>query len=130
MSRKSARDRFKGSDLDTNQKQLTENDKRLYYTPTAEGELLQLTMINQNVVIDNAYGMTVALPSVAEVKNLSFTITVLQTGNAVTLTDYPNDSYNDSVDWGGDYTLDAEDDSITLMSTGSSWTVTNDAIAE
>ena len=121
------RDKHKGSDLDTNNKQLTDNDKKLYLT--TDGTAYQLNIRNQTVVINNAVATVVALPSVAWAKNLTFTISVENDGNAITLTTYPNDTYDDSESWGGDYTLDAEDDSITLKSTGSAWSVVSNDIS-
>jgi len=123
-----ARERFKGSDLDTNQKLLTENDKRFYYTPTST-DAVQLTILQQTVEIDNDYAFVLNLPSVAEAKNITFVISVKQTGNAVTLTDFKTSGFSDSVDWGGDYTLDTADDSITLRSDGRSWSVVSNDIA-
>lgn len=121
------KDKHKGSELDTNQKQLTENDKRLYLT--TDGTAYQLSILNQTVVIDNQVATVVAMPPVSEAKNLTFTISVENDGNAITLTDYPDDTFSDSNSWGGDYTLDAEDDAITLKSTGQAWTVVSNDIS-
>ena len=131
------RDKHKGSDLDTNQKLLSDNDKRYYYTTTASGGTLELNTRNQTVVITNDHTLTVVLPPVAECgpdptkrsHPTSFTISIASSTAAVTLTDYPNTSYNDSTSWGGDYTLAAEGDSIELQSTGSSWSVVSNDIA-
>jgi len=124
------RDKHKGSDLDTNQKLLTENDKRLY--AEADGTFIQLSIINQIVVIDNQAETIVALPPIKEADGKTFIISVKNTGNAITLTDYPNTSFSDSDNWGGDYTLDTADDSITLKAvctkTGGSWTVVSNDI--
>ncbi len=120
--------RYPKSKLDTNQKQLTENDKRLYYTAST-GSPLFLLVHNQNVIITNDAMCTVVLPSVAKAKNLSFTVKVVNDGNAVTLTDAFSGNFSDSVDWGGDYTLDAAGDYITLKSNGKSWTVVDNGIS-
>jgi len=132
MSRRygNPRDRHKRSDRDTNQKQLTTKDKYLFYEPTVEGEVLYITTRQQNVSITNTYAMTVVLPSVAEARTKKFVISVTATGPAVTLTDSPSVSYSDSENWGGDYTLDAANDSITLKSgNGRSWTVVSNDIS-
>ena len=121
------RERHKGSNLDTNQKQLTTNAKVLYYTAN-DDTTVQLAMYQQIVIVTNSNAFVLSLPSVAEAKGISYTISVTETGQAVTLTDSPNDSYSDSIDWPGDYTLDAEGDSIELRSDGRSWTVVSNDI--
>jgi len=121
------RKKHKGSELDTNQKQLTDNDKRYY--PVSDGDAVQLTIVQQIVVIDNVVASTFVLPSVAEVKGLSYDISILNDTIAITLTDHPSDGFNDSVSWGGDYTLDTASDRIVLKSNGTSWSVTTNAIA-
>ena len=89
------RKKHKGSELDTNQKQLTDNDKRYY--PVSDGDDVQLTIVQQIVVIDNVVASTFVLPSVAEVKGLSYDISILNDTIAITLTDHPSDAFNDSV---------------------------------
>jgi len=121
------RKKHKGSELDTNQKQLTDNDKRYY--PVSDGDDVQLTIVQQIVVIDNVVASTFVLPSVAEVKGLSYDISILNDTIAITLTDHPSDAFNDSTSWGGDYTLDTASDRIVLKSNGTSWSVTTNAIA-
>lgn len=121
--------RYPGSDMDTHQKMLLETDKRLHYEPSETDEVLQLHVVQQDVRITNSTTMVVALPPVREARSLSYTIKALNTGNAVTLTDYPNASFSDSTSWGGPYTLNTADDNITLRSTGSSWTVVRNNIA-
>ena len=121
------RKKHKGSELDTNQKQLTDNDKRYY--PVSDGDAVQLTIVQQIVVIDNVVASTFVLPSVAEVKGLSYDISILNDTIAITLTDHPSDGFNDSVSWGGDYTLDTASDRSVLKSNGTSWSVTTNAIA-
>ena len=123
------RDRLKGSDLDTNQKQLTMNDKRLQYT-ASDDTTVQLETYQQIVTITNDAAFTLVLPSVAEATGKTFEISVKSTGQDVTLTDSPNESFSDSVSWGGDYTLNTADDSITLRSDGRSWIVVSNDIAE
>ena len=121
------RKKHKGSELDTNQKQLTDNDKRYY--PVSDGDDVQLTIVQQIVVIDNVVASTFVLPSVAEVKGLSYDISILNDTIAITLTDHPSDAFNDSTSWGCDYTLDTASDRIVLKSNGTSWSVTTNAIA-
>ena len=121
------RKKHKGSELDTNQKQLTDNDKRYY--PVSDGDAVQLTIVQQIVVIDNVVASTFVLPSIAEVKGLSYDISILNDTIAITLTDHPSDGFNDSVSWGGPYTLSTASDRIVLKSNGTSWSVTTNAIA-
>ena len=120
--------RHKGSELDTNQKLLTDQGKILHYTPV-DGSPLQLTVINQVVVIDNCFGFTVNLPSVAEAAGLTFAVSVLRSGNAVVLTDFVTSGFSDSIDWGGDYILDEAGDSISLRSQDGSWIVVSNNIS-
>lgn len=120
-----ARDRQKGSDRDTDNKTLTDQEKTLF----TDDNTLFLNMRNQTVIIDNKDSGYVVLPSVSECKSLTFDIKVKNTGNAIVLTDYPNGSYSDSVSWGGDYILDTADDEISLRSDGKSWTVVENSIA-
>ena len=122
------RDRLKGSDLDTNQKQLTMNDKRLQYT-ASDDTTVQLETYQQIVTITNDAAFTLVLPSVAEATGKKFEISVKSTGQDVTLTDSPNESFSDSVSWGGDYILNTADESITLRSDGRSWIVVSNDIA-
>ena len=122
-----ARKRHKGSDLNTNQKLLTHTDNDFYYTAN-DGTAVQLSIIQQDVVITNNAAFTLSLPSVSEARGKKYTISVVNDGNAVTLTDYPNGDYHDSVDWGGDYTLDTAGDSIALQSDGQSWNVVSNDI--
>jgi hypothetical protein len=112
------------SKADSEQDLLTDNDKIYRYTST-DGSTVKLTITQQNVYITNGYAFTLLLPSVSEARNLSYTITVSDTGAAVTLTD----RNGDSTSWGGDYTLDTAGDNITLQSNGSSWTVVTNNIA-
>lgn len=59
---------------------------------------------------------TVTLPSVAEARGKVFFIHATRSANALTLT-HAGDSRN----WGGDYTLDADNDGIALLSDGRKW---------
>lgn len=122
------RKKHKGSELDTNQKLLTEVDKTFYYTADTD-DVLYLSPTQQIVYITNNTAFTVVLPSISDAKNITYTIHVYNDSNAVTLTDYPNVSYSDSSSWGGNYTLDAADDYITLRSDGLSWTVVTNGIS-
>jgi len=68
------------------------------------------------------YSLT--LPAVAEAAGITFTVTVIRSAQALTLQDQ-----DDSEDFGGDYTLDADEDSITLRSDGRRWVEVENAIA-
>ena len=90
-----------------------------------------LAVYEQKVKCDTTdAAFTLVLPPVAQAKGRQYSI-FLDAGetNAVTLTDYPNATYNDSQDWAGDFTLDAADDFIVLESDGEIWTVVENRIA-
>jgi len=108
----------------------------LYYTDatTDTEQVIQLEAYQTNVFITlsdgtNTATATLILPPVADAKGKTYSIIVLDAAGGVTLTDYPNASYNDSVNWDGDYTLDANNDKITLFCDGRRWTVVENAIA-
>jgi hypothetical protein len=110
------------SELNTNNKLVPDRAKN-YFLNTTSTDTVQLTRLQQVVKITNNHALTMRMPSVSEVKGISYTISVDTNGNAITLTDKRSDSSS----WGGDYTLDAADDSITLRSNGQSWIeVSND----
>ncbi len=67
---------------------------------------------------------TATLPSVKEADGLEFTVRTPTVGNALTLQDR-----NDSIDWQGDFTLDAADDLITLKAVNGQWVVVENRIA-
>jgi len=103
-------------------------DRTLFYTPE-EAESKQLTVRDQIVRCTNDYAVTMSLPPVAEAAGLTFTISVTSATAAVTLTDFGGSSYNDSVNWEGNFTLDAAEDTITLESDGRTWHVLEEEIA-
>jgi len=102
---------------------LTAADKTYFYT-AATTDAVQLTTRQQIVRIANAHAFTLSLPSVAEAKGLTFVISVNSATAAVTLADL-----GDSVNWEGDYTLDAAEDRIALKSDGREWIEIENAIA-
>jgi len=107
---------------------LTQADRTLFYTPQ-EAESKQLTVRDQVVRITNSYAVTLSLPPVAEAQGLTFTISVTSADAAVTLTDFGGTSFHDSINWEGDYTLDAAEDTIALYSDGRTWHVLDNQIA-
>lgn len=111
-----------------NSETMTGADRTLFYTPE-EAEDKQLTVRDQDVRISNDYAVTLILPSVAEAKGLRFHISVDSATAAVTLTDFGGSSYNDSINWEGDFTLDAAEDTITLESDGRTWHIVEEEIA-
>jgi len=123
-----ARDRHKGSKITKNRDQLTTNEKTLYYTANDDTPV-QLTILQRIVTIVNSNAFVLSLPPVSEARYLEFIITVTTSDATMTLTDFPNESYNDSSSWPGDFSLAAADDSITLRSDGQSWTVVSNDIA-
>jgi len=107
---------------------LTLSDRHYFYT-AADTTAVQLTVLQQIVRIANAYAFTLSLPSVAEAAGLTFTISVSTATAAVTVTDFGGTSYNDSINWEGDFTLDTAEDTITLHSDGRTWHVLEEEIA-
>lgn len=101
-----------------NSELLTLADRTLFHT-TVESTDHQLTVRDQVVRISNTYAISVYLPSVAEAAGLTFTISVDSATAAITLQDF---GYGDSLNWDGDYTLDAAEDSVCLYSDGRKWT--------
>lgn len=75
--------------------------------------------------LDADDAVTLTLPDVTEAKDKIYSIYAnITTGGALTLQD--ND---ESLDWGGDYTLDADTDAICLYSDGLKWWVLESLIA-
>jgi len=107
---------------------LTYPEKVLHYTPTGAGTK-QLTVKDRVVRITNSYATTLVLPPVSEAAGLTFDISVTSATAAVTLTDFGGASFNDSINWEGDYTLDAAEDRICLRSNGREWIVIDNQIA-
>ncbi len=107
---------------------LTLADKTYFYTPE-DTSPVQLTTKQRVVRIHNVKQFTLSLPSVAEAAGLTFTISVDSNTAAVTLTDFGGTSYHDSVNWEGDFTLDAAEDRIVLKSDGREWIVVENQIA-
>ena len=115
-------------ELRQNMETASPSDKHYFYT-AADTTAVGLTILQQVVRIGNAFAFTLSLPSVAEAAGLTFTISVDSATAAVTLTDFGGASYNDSINWEGDYTLDAAEDRIVIHSNGREWTVLENQIA-
>jgi len=99
-----------------------------YVFPTANADY-QITIRDRVVraTISGANTPTFTLPPVAEAVGLTITVSVDRADTAaLTLEDYGS---VDSFDWGGDYTLDADEDRITLYSDGRTWVVVDNQIA-
>lgn len=111
------------------------NDTLYYNDATTDtGQIIALEPYQVNVFINLSDGTNTAsgfviLPPVADAKGKTYSIHYLGSTTGVVLTDYPSTSYNDSVDFDGDYTLDADNDKITLSSDGRRWTVIENAIS-
>lgn len=98
----------------------TPNDKIYFYTPTTTATV-QLTVLQQKVIIDPAFAFTLTLPPVAEAKGLTFRITVISNTAAVTVSNYGYSTTGDSYGW-SDITLNASGENVTLYSDGHVWT--------
>lgn len=89
----------------------------------------ELSITDRTVVVGAlSANITLTLPPVGEAIGKVFSVHTPTAGTdtqAVTLEDH----YNDSVDWNGDFTLDADDDRILLYSDGRAWHVLNNQIA-
>lgn len=107
---------------------LTLADRTLFHT-TVSSTNLQLTVRDQVVRISNTYAIEVMLPSVLEAAGITISVSVDSATAAITLTDFGGSSFNDSVEWEGDFTLDAADDKVTLRSDGLTWQVLEEEIA-
>lgn len=98
--------------------------KRIDITATKE-----LAVHEQIVVVGTTTGnITITLPAVGEAIGKLFSIhapTIGTDTNTITL----EDKNNDSIDWGGDYTLAADNDRILLFSDGRVWWVLDNQIA-
>jgi len=108
---------------------LSESDKMLFYTPEADDDTRQLEVHEQVVRISNEHTLLLSLPSVAEAAGLEYSISVDSDTAAVTLTDFGAATVHDSINWEGNYTLDAEEDRIVLKSDGREWIVVENQIA-
>lgn len=88
-----------------------------------------LSVYEQIVVVGTTTGnITVTLPPVHKAVGKIYTVhtpTIGTDTNTCTL----EDDNNDSVDWNGDYTLDADNDRISLFSDGRCWWVIDNQIA-
>lgn len=98
----------------------TPHDKTYFYTALTTAAV-QMTVMNRVMRITNDFAFTLSLPSVAEAAGLTFSISTVNATAAVTLTDFGGSSYNDSINWEGDFTLDAAEDTISLYSDGRTW---------
>lgn len=78
------------------------------------------------VTLADGQDITVTLPSVTEARGRMYSVHLLTRGDdeVVTLADQ-----DDSLDWGGDYTIDAASDSILLYSDGFRWFVLDNEIS-
>lgn len=98
-------------------------DQGVFQKQTWVSEDTQLDITQRVVVVDTLDSdITVTLPSVGEAIGKVFTFHAPTAGTdtqAVTL----EDKDNDSVAWGGDFALDADDDIIVLFSDGRIWHV-------
>jgi len=116
--------RFKRSELNTNQKQLTEPEKTAYIIPIGIATQ-RLDLLDQIVEVTNIYAFDLLLPSVAEATNIMYKVTTMNNGEPVTL----KDNLDDSVDWPGDFVLTLAGDSVSLRSNGKTWVVVSNEIA-
>lgn len=93
--------------------------ERLFFEPIVAAEERQLTVVERVVRVDDStYTCTIILPSVAEAKNLTFSITAATGLNNITIKDHSSDSNG----W-TDRTLTTDEQVYSFYSTGSAWTV-------
>jgi len=91
--------------------------EKIVRTDADAAETLQV--YEQVVLIDtdtNDGTFTLTLPPVAEAAGKFYAIHLIDDGGDVTVQDQ-----DDSYDWGGDYTLDADADGVLLFSDGLKW---------
>jgi len=115
-----------------NDAQVPSTSKTTVISATGDAQAVYLELYQQSVRFQNLLGagddanVTVYLPNVTEAKGLTFSFVLFdQDGDA----DFIVADNDESLDWGGDYTLDAEDDCLTLRSDGMSWVVVENDIA-
>ncbi len=75
-----------------------------------------LGLQDNNVQADMSQTFTITLPAVQEANGKIFSIRADGAAGSVTVT-----HAGDSMDWGGDYTLDTTGDRVVLYSDGRSW---------
>jgi hypothetical protein len=114
------------SDLTTNNRILTDPEKKLFLT--TDGADIQLLIRNQFVYITNTVISNLYLPPVAEAEGLSYYIWIANDSNDLVVKEFVSGVGGDSTNWGGDYTLYNAEDNITLFSDGKSWIVTSNNI--
>lgn len=89
---------------------------------------VDLTILNRVVVLTGTTGdLDINMPPVSEAAGRIFSIRSPDVGtdtNAVTVKDP-----HGSVDWGGNYTIDADDDHLVLYSDGQKWYELTNGIA-
>jgi hypothetical protein len=107
---------------------MTDADRFYPYTPE-DTSAVQCAVYQQDWRISNNYAFTLSLPPVSEAKGRTYVFSVDSATAAVTLTDFGSASFNDSINWEGDYTLDAAEDRIVLKSNGREWIVLENQIA-
>jgi len=101
-------------------------DRIVTITPGATGDASYDIDLRDRLIYipSTAQTFTLTLPKVDEAMGLMFSIQCYLCASAVTLQD--ND---ESFDFGGDYTLDATNDNITLYSNGMKWIEVHEDIA-
>lgn len=110
---------------------VSSSDRRLIYSDssTDTGQAIAPELYQTQIEITlsdgtNTATATLTLPLVAEAKGLTYDIIVHDAAGGVTLQDQ-----NDSRSWDGDFTLDANDDKISLRSDGVRWIVVDNSIS-
>jgi len=96
-------------------------EKTYFFTPASSGEVLYLrdSLFYDTIICDTtSFAGTVQMPSVAEARGMSFTITLrTDGGNDITIVDE-----DDSEDWADDTFADAND-TVTFRSDGTRWII-------
>lgn len=93
--------------------------RSFYFKPVTGTITLYLKdyLYRTEIIIDSSsIAGAIYLPNPAEAKGIQYSFMMQVAGNAVVI--YDND---DSDSWGGDYTLDAANESVTLVSDGRRW---------
>lgn len=95
----------------------------LFYAPVGSAEVKKLSVRDRVVRVDDStYTCTIVLPNVTEATGLTFQISAASGSQNITITDAPGATYSDGMDW-SDLTLTADEDQVTLYSTGRGWTI-------
>jgi hypothetical protein len=96
---------------------VADRDRQKFWTPSSGDTTYSIPVYIEELIVNTSSSAgTATLPNANHADGMTITVRTPTVGNALTLQD--ND---DSIDFGGDYTLDAANDSITLRAVKGQW---------